>query len=212
LQAFSLGRAEHLSLNDDASIPHFKRAIELDPNFALAYATLAVVYGNRGESKHSSDTLQKAFALRERVSEQEKFYISAHYYENGVYDWDKAIEIYEQWKRIYPRNNTPLDNLSLLYNGIGNSDKAMNNASAALRIDAKDGFAYQNLASAYLALNRYDEARAVVDQAIANNADSESLHLISYELAFIRDDDVGMRKELAWAAGKADDEDLNGFL
>jgi tetratricopeptide (TPR) repeat protein len=87
----------------------------------------------------------------------------------------------------------------------------MNNASAALRIDAKDGFAYQNLASAYLALNRYDEARAVVDQAIANNADSGSLHLISYELAFIRDDDVGMRKELAWAAGKADDEDRMAF-
>jgi tetratricopeptide (TPR) repeat protein/tRNA A-37 threonylcarbamoyl transferase component Bud32 len=200
LQAFSLGQTEHMKLMDDRAIPHLKRAVELDPNFATAYATLGVSYLNMGAATLSREALRKAFDLRERASEREKLYISAHHYESTG-EIDKAIEIYEQWKQAYPRDNVPNDNLALAYGGIGQQDKALANALQALQIDAKDPFGYQNTAGAYLSLGRYDEARAVIDQAAAKKADSSSTQMIGYDLAFIRGDQATMQHELDSAAG-----------
>ena len=112
LQAFTLGQAEHQKLDDEGAIPHLKRAIELDPNFAMAYATLGVVYGNPSPAKLQRENLNKAFDLKDRASEREKFYISAHYYSEGTGDLDKSIAIYEQWKQTYPRDSVPWDNLA----------------------------------------------------------------------------------------------------
>ena len=106
LQAFSLGQAEHMALHDDRAVPHLKRAVELDPNFAMAYGTLGVCYNNLGARTLSIEALHKAFDLRERASEREKLYISAHYYESTG-ELDKAAEVYEQWKQAYPRDNVP---------------------------------------------------------------------------------------------------------
>src|SRR6202167_408074 len=118
LQAFSLGQAEHMSLHDDRAVPHLKRAVELDPNFAMAYGTLGVAYNNLEARTLSVEALHKAFDLRERASEREKLYISAHYYETTG-ELDKAAEIYEQWKQAYPHDNVPCDNLALLYDATG---------------------------------------------------------------------------------------------
>ena len=145
LQAFSLGHAEHMRLHDLQAIPHLKRAVELDPNFAMAYATLGVVYGNSGAKTLGRDAMQKAFDLRERASEREKLYISAHYYE-AAGQIDKAIDIYEQWKQAYPRDSVPRDNLALAYDATGQQDKALANALEAMQIDPKDVYAYQNVA------------------------------------------------------------------
>ena len=90
LQAFTLGQAEHSKLEDEKAIPHLKRAIELDPNFAMAYATLGVVYGNLTQNKQQQDNLSKAFDLKDRASEREKFYISAHYYSEVTGEVDKS--------------------------------------------------------------------------------------------------------------------------
>ncbi len=200
LQAFSLGQTEHMKLMDDRAIPHLKRAVELDPNFATAYATLGVSYGNLGAWTLSREALRKAFELRERASERERLYISAHYYESTG-EIDKAIEIYEQWKQAYPRDNVPDDNLALAYGAIGQQDKSLANALLALQIDAKDPFGYQNTAGAYMSLGRYEEARAVIDQAAAQKADSSSTQMIGYDLAFIRDDQATMQHVLDSAAG-----------
>ena len=210
LQAFSLGQAEHLGLHDDRAVPHLKRAIELDPNFAMAYGTLGVSYENLGAATLSRDALRKAFDLRERTSERENLYISAHYYESRG-EIEKAIETYEQWKQAYPRDNVPGDNFSLLYAGIGQQDKALANAQQAMQIDAKDVYAYQNVADGYLSLGRYDEARAILDQATEQKAESFSTNLIGYQLAFIRGDQAAMQHALDSVAGTGDEAFILSF-
>ena len=202
LQAFTQGQAEHQTLADDKAIPHLKRAVELDPNFAMAYATLGVAYSNQNDRAKAAECLNKALELKDRASEREKLYISAHYYEMVTGQAQRAIEVYESWKETYPRDTTPRDNLSNSYNGLGQFEKALSNANESLRLNPKDAFAFQNAVAAYQKLDRYDEAKAVAEQAIAQNADSMEIHTVLYEIAFIRGDDAGMQRQIAWAAGK----------
>jgi len=115
LQAFSLGQAAHQRLADDKAVPDLKRAIELDPNFATAYATLGVAYSNLTQGDLAANYLTKAFDLKERASERERLYISSHYYDLVTRELEKAVEIYEQWVQTYPRDSVPRDNLALRY-------------------------------------------------------------------------------------------------
>ena len=202
LQAYSLGQAEHMKIDDLKAIPHLKHAVELDPNFAMAYATLGVAYSNQNDRAKASECLQKAFELKDRASEREKLYISAHYYEMVTGQVKRAIEVYESWKETYPRDVTPRDNLSNRYNEFGQFEKALSNANESLRLNPRDVFAYQNAESAYEKLDRYDEAKAVAEQAIAQNADSMGIHEVLFEIAFIRGDGAGMQRQIAWSAGK----------
>jgi tetratricopeptide (TPR) repeat protein len=202
LKEFSLGQAEHSKVNEAAAVPHLKRAIELDPNFAMAYATLGVVSNNSGEFKTGAEYIKKAFDLKDRASEREKLYISAHYYETTTGEIEKGLAVYEQWKTMYPHDNVPFNNSSLLYETIGDFDRALSNAAQAMQIDAKDAFAYNNLASAYSDLNRLDEAKAVTDRAIGQKLDSGPIHFLLYQIAFIRHDEAGMQHEWQWAQGK----------
>jgi len=196
LQAFSLGQAEHQKFDDAAAIPHLKRAIELDPNFAMALATLGIAYRNEGDSRSAVGYIQRAFDLRDRASEREKFYISSHYYDTARNQLEKAVEIYEQWKQTYPRDSVPRDNLALAYQVMGQHEKAVANASEAVRLDPNDRYARDNLASAYQFLGRYDEAKTVADQAIAQKVDSWTIYLLLYNLAVIRGDEATMRQEV----------------
>jgi serine/threonine protein kinase/tetratricopeptide (TPR) repeat protein len=204
LQAFSLGQAEHTRLNDEKAVPHLKRAVELDPNFAMAYATLGVAYNNLTQQELGNTAIKKAFDLKERASERERFYISGHYYDEVTGDIDKSIEVYEQWIQTYPRDTAPRDNLSLRYATIGQQEKALAGSSEVLRIDPKDGYANQNVASAYLHVNRFDEARAVAEKAAGQNL-GRSVHFTLYELAFIRGDQAAQQHEMDWGAGKTDE-------
>ena len=203
LQAFTQGQAAHIKSNDAAAIPFLKHAVELDPNFAMAYATLGVAYGNLSMTALNAENLQKAFDLRDRASDRERLYISAHYYEEIARDVNKTVETYEEWKKIYPRDTVPLDNLSLMYYEIGQCDKALANASAAYRLDPKETFASANMANAYRGLNRYDEAKAVLAKADAehifpNGAPSFDL----YPIAFAQHDVALMQKFVEKEKGK----------
>ncbi len=201
LQAFTLGQAEHSKLEDEKAIPHLKRAIELDPNFAMAYATLGVVYGNLTQTNHQLESLSKAFELKDRASEREKFYISAHYYSEVSRELDKAIAIYEQWKQTYPRDSVPWDNLALGYESTGQPEKSLANASEAMRLNPKDKFAHANLADAYSSLGRYDEAKTVTEQAAAQGLGSASDAFSLYTMAFDRGDKAGMQRAMELAKG-----------
>ena len=202
LQAFTMGQAEHSKLEDDKAVPHLKRAIELDPNFALAYATLGVVYGNLTQTRHQIENLSKAFELKDRTSEREKFYISAHYYSEVAGDVDKALAVYEQWKQTYPRDSVPWDNLALGYESTGQPEKALANASEAMRNDSKDRFAYSNLADAYGALGRYDEAKAVIEKSAAQGLGSPGDAFSLYSMAFDTGDKAGMQRAVEMAKGQ----------
>jgi len=212
LKEYSLGQAEHLKVHEDAARPHLERAIEIDPNFASAYATLAVVYSNLTHMQKSRDFLKKAYDLRERASERERFYILAHYYGEGTGEIAKQIEVYEQWNGTYRRDTVPLDNLALQYLRIGLPEKALSASSEALRLDPKDAYSYQNLAPAYLALNRYDEAKIIAEQASAQKLDSLGTHVPLFYIAFIRGDRSAMQSEVLWASGTSDEPFLLMFM
>ena len=202
LKEFSLGQAEHQKFDDEVAIPHLKRAVELDPNFAMALAVLGVASNNTGNSKEATEYLQKAFDVKDRASERERFYISSHYYGTVTKQADRYVDTLEEWIRAYPRDGVALDNLSLEEQELGQHEKALAHASEALRVNPKDAYAYQNTSASYQYLNRYDEAKAVAEQAIAQKIDPWSLHMTLYWDAFVRGDDVAMQREVTQAAGK----------
>ncbi len=201
LKAFTLGQEQHQEMNDEASVPFLQRAIELDPNFAWAYATLGTAYSNVGESRLAAENMKKAFELKDRVSEREKFYIASHYYDFGTGEMNKTIETYQLWKQTYPRDNIPCDNLSLKYCQIGQYEKALAEAQAAHQLDPKDRYAYQNLGSAFVGLNRFEEAKAIVEEAIAQKVESWTLHLVLWQVANAQDDAAAMQRQLDWTKG-----------
>ena len=197
LQAYSLGHEAHQKTSDDAAIPYLKRAVELDPNFAVAYATLGVAESNLGRVTDSSKALTQAYQLRDRASEREKLYIQAHYYDEVTLDFDKTMQVYDAWRQTYPRDTLPLDNLSLLYSETGQFDKSLDRASQAFRLDPKDRFAYGNMTFAYLGLNRFDEARSLVDQALAQKLDGPTTQIAIVFLDAIRNDRNAFDRHLA---------------
>jgi eukaryotic-like serine/threonine-protein kinase len=202
LKAFSLGDIERNRGAEPQSIPFFQHAIELDPNFAIAYAVLGQVYANVQESALSLEYTQKAFERRQRASEQEKFYITSHYYENVIRDVDKAIETYQLWQQTYSRDVVPRINLSELYEEVGEFDKALAEAQEAVRLDPGKVLGYSNLLLSYLYLNRLDEAKSTFDQALARGLDTEDLHIGRYDIAFLENDRPTMEQQLAWATDK----------
>ncbi|MFZ0734377.1 MAG: protein kinase [Candidatus Sulfotelmatobacter sp.] len=196
LQAFTLGNGEHLKQHDEQALPNLKKAVELDPNFAMAYATLGVAYSNLGRNTESTQALKKAYDLRDRASEREKFYIEAHYYDEVVLDTEKALAVYAQWRQTYPRDTAPYDNSALMYAAIGDPAKALDLASQAHRMDPQDGFAVANMAAAYEALNRFDEAKSIADDAIAQKNSNIGIQLVLTDLAYLRGDPAAAQRQL----------------
>jgi len=205
LQAFTLGQAEHQKLSDEKAVPHLRRATELDPNFAMAHATLGTVYGNLGRMNDQVASVTKAFELKGRASEREKLYIDAHYYEAVTGEIAKSIEVYEQWKQIYPRETIPWDNLALRYVGLGDYEKALANAMEAMRLDPKDRYAFQNASDAYLRLGRYDEAMQLIQKGLAQDLIPKDFNFVLFNISFIRGDTVTMKRVV-------DDGREGGFL
>jgi tetratricopeptide (TPR) repeat protein len=206
LKEYSEGVALHTRLDEQPAIPHLKRAVELDPNFAMAYAVLGVCTSNVGRAKEGNDNLQKAYELRDRASEREKLYIEGHYYDIVTGDAEKAVQLYEKWTQLYPRDDRPWSNLSLYYQILGQQQKSLGTAAKDMQLEDSSAFPYQNEAFAYLYMNRVDEARAVAQSAFAKKLDSDSLHFLMFQIAALQNDDAGMKKEIAWSVGKPDDE------
>ena len=107
-QAFSLGRRASLDSEWAAAVPFFERAVRLDPSFALAYARLGTCYTNLGENTLGAKNTARAYELRERVSEPERWYIESHYYENVTGNEENARKVYELWAQTYPRDFRPM--------------------------------------------------------------------------------------------------------
>ena len=208
LQAFSLGQSQHQKTRDDLAIPYLKKAVELDPNFAMAYATLGVAYSNLARSTEGTEALKKAYELRDRASEREKLYIEAHYEDEVMLDPDKTLAIYAQWRQTYPRDTVPYDNAALVSQSIGQFDKAMELATQSLKIDPRDPYGFDNLAGSYEGLNRFDEAKAVAQQALELKLDSAGTHFVLTDLAYMRGDQAAIDHELQSSRGT----DIEPFL
>ncbi len=208
LKAYSSGRKAEYQKGSSAAIPSYKRAIELDPNFAVAYAALGISYSNLGEPSLANENLQRAYELCDRVSEREKLRISAYYYSYVAGDLVKGNEIYELWAQAYPRDGVPLGNLGGNYSYMGQYEKAVSQTLEHLRIDPDDALGYGNLVVQYAALNRFDEAKAVYRQAMARKLEDSGLHANLYGVAFLQGDAAEMKSQIAWAAGQPGAEDM----
>jgi eukaryotic-like serine/threonine-protein kinase len=195
LQAYTIGWQAHLK-GDQSADGSFQRAISLDPNFAMAYAALGTAESSR-----------KAYDLRDRVSERERFYISSHYEADVTGDLEKAIQIYNFWAQTYPRDVIPLGHLSWEYAALGRYDESLTAARRALELGPDFLLPYEVLTESYLDLDRLDEAATVLQQAKARGIDSPSLHQTAYQLAFLGGDAVGMAREEAWGTGKPRHQD-----
>jgi eukaryotic-like serine/threonine-protein kinase len=207
LQAFGVAR-KMMGANDFAgSIPVLQRAIALDPNFAMAYAVLATSYFDMGEPALASAQGQKAYELRDRVSEREKFYIDSHYYQYVLGDLEKARQSYELWAQNYPRDEVPPTNLGVIYGVMGEYQKGLEEGQTAFRLNPS-GLNYSNLVGGFVTLNRFDEARAIAQEAQSKKLDSGFLRASLYQLAFLGGDVAGMQEQVAWAKGKPGIEDV----
>ncbi len=208
LKAYSLGMKTWEGKGNSEAIPFFKRAVELDPNFALAYLALGIIYSNLAQTSLANANLNRAFELRDRVSERERDRITAEYYAIVAGDEEKAIPAYELWAKSYPRDNFAAEDLGSEYMLLGQWEQALSETQESLRLERNDVTAYFNLGQIYLALNDLDEANATFQHALEHKLDAGSLRLMMYYLAFLRGDAEEMKRQVEWAAGRPGSEDL----
>jgi eukaryotic-like serine/threonine-protein kinase len=201
LKEFSAGMALHNRLDEEPAAPHMKRAIELDPNFAMAYAVLGTVSSNMGNASAAKIYLQKSYDLRDRASEHEKFYIMGHYYDTLTGDIEKAVGLFQEWHQTYPRDDRPLANLAVQCQLLGDQEKALASASALLIQNPQDAFGYYHQMSAYMYMNRYDEAKAVGQVALTQLHNPTDTHFVLYEIALNQNDETAMKRERAALTG-----------
>jgi eukaryotic-like serine/threonine-protein kinase len=208
LKAYAMGNEERAKGNNQEEIRFYKRAIELDPNFAMAYARIAVFHGNREQMEEAQPYAQKAFDLRDRVSERERLYISEKYYNYVLGDVDKAMEVLQTWTRLYPNDFIPHNNLALRYQEQGRYDEALKAALEAVRLSPNNTAARDNLIGTFTSLGRFDEAGEALEQLRKLYPDGRAVHFTDYHLAFIRGDHAVMERESQWARGKPVEADF----
>ncbi len=207
LKDYSMGMTIEAEKGIPEGIPFMKRAIELDPNFPMAYASLSLRYGVLDQPSLALEYATKAYQLRDRVSEREKLRIVAAYFD-AVGELDKEMQTQEVWIANYPRDWTPRNNLGSTYITLGQYDKALFEYQETLRLAPDNVMGYLNLGFTYVNLNRLDEAKVTLDQAFAHKLDSANLRQCLYFLAFLRGDAAQMEEQVDWGAGKPGVEDV----
>jgi tetratricopeptide (TPR) repeat protein len=205
LKAFSLGEALHILNEELTAIPLYQRAIELDPNFALAYARLGAAEGNRGQGGLAEEYARKAFELRDRASERERLYIAGKYY-SATGQLEEGIRAWELYKQTYPRDRLPYINLAGSSLMLGQFDKALENALEAMRVSPGSANAYSNCAAAYMGLNRLEEAKAILNTALQRKAGRDLIHFTLSLIAIAQGDRAAQEREDAFVKGHADGE------
>jgi eukaryotic-like serine/threonine-protein kinase len=207
LKAYSVGKRTHVEKGEADAIPFYKRAIELDPSFALAYGDLAISYWDVGEATLASENATKAYELRDRVSEREKYRLSAYYYGLATGELEKELEVYNLWNQTYPREVDVHINTGDDYAILGQFEKALAEAKEAVSIDPNCGLCLASVAFDYMDLGRVDEAKVTAKQGLIRNPDYPDLHEVMYNLAFLQGDSAEMDREINWSVGRQGDED-----
>ena len=197
LKAFT--QADELRERGDALPPValYQRAIELDPNFAMAYARIGNQYLTVGQADLARQNFQKAFELRERASEREKFYITEKYYD-GTGQWEQAIQALGLYIQTYPNDASPRVNLSVAYQTLGDFDKGLTNGLEAIRLEPDSWYGYVNAVYCYTALGRFDEAKAVITTGLQKTNNAAIMHASLYYIALVQGDTAAQEREGAF--------------
>ncbi len=207
LKAYSKGW-ELVNSNQPNAIPFFTRAIEIDPKFAMAHAALGLMYGHTGESALATEHTAKAYALRDRASDRERFFITAYYEGRATGNQGKAQQICQAWSRSYPREVIPHAFLSgFIYTGLGKYERAVEEAQKAVELDPGTPIGYLNLGYSNVYLERLAEAEAVLRTAAERKVEMPDFLVLKYDIAFLRSDAAGMTREVALAESDSGAED-----
>jgi len=201
LQAYSLALSDGREVPRLEAIPHLTRAIELDPSFAMAHAQLSNVYANTDQSALAPKFALKAFELRDRVSERERFFISWRYYRDAEQNLERALDLARSWTATYPREAFAFNALGTVFLRLGQFEQSVEPFQQSIRLDSKFVPAYSNLAATFLALNRYDDARAILRDAADRRLDFIGARRLSYLVAFVQGDSTTMARELTSSVG-----------
>ncbi len=209
LKAYSMGYKVLFSSGSPAALPLFQRAIEIDPKFAAAHAFLGRIYGDLGESVLSAESTRKAYQLRDRASDAEKFFIAATYDLQVTGNLERAEQTFELWGRTYPRETGPPGLLSgAIYPVFGKYEKAIEQAKKAIALDPDFPFAYVNLAYNHLYLDQVGQAEEALQRASDRKLQIPELLLARYDAAFLKGDQAEMERVAGLAQGKSSAEDL----
>jgi DNA-binding winged helix-turn-helix (wHTH) protein/tetratricopeptide (TPR) repeat protein len=204
LKALTLGdyARDHARLVE--ALTFYRRATELDPQFALAWARRGAASRNVSQYDDSRPAFQKAYELRDRASDPERFYIMAHYYRFVADDPHKAAETYKLWRRTYPGSAVPATNLASLYiTALGQYDEAVIEAREAVRLAPQSSIAHSTLVSGLLGAGRIPEAKEALREAAVRGAADLLWHSLAFEVAFAEGDSAGMDEHVRWASGDA---------
>jgi eukaryotic-like serine/threonine-protein kinase len=208
LKAYSSGFKVAHTTGPAAGIPFYKHAIELDPNFAFAYAMLSRAYGDIGESGIAADYARKAYELRDRASEAEKYFITAQYHIAATGDMEKADQACELWIQAYPRAEIPHTFLSgIILPVFGQYERAVEEASEAVRLNPDFSISRRLLVGGYIGVDRLDEAKAAYEVAIQRKLRHPFFHVDLYGIAFLENDKAAMAQQVAWSTGQLGIED-----
>ena len=208
LKAYSLGLKTYSSKGGTAALPFFKRAVDFDPNFAMPYAMMSSAYWDLDELRRAAENARKAYDLREKVSERERFFIEGAYFLNATGELEKAAQTYELWQQTYPRDPTPYRGRGIIAVNMGNLEKALEEFREAMRLEPDREFNYICLGYAYTTLNRLDEAEAVYKQSEERNLEGEGLLLNHYFVAFLQGNAAQMAQLVSAAVDKPGAEGL----
>ena len=208
LKAYSAGMKVAFSVGNAAAVPFVQRAIEIDPQFAMAHAFLGRLYGDMGESVLSAESTRRGYQLRDRASDREKFFITVTYDVQVTGNMEKAQQNCELWAQTYPRDAHPYGMLSgQVYPGFGQYEKAVEAAERAIGLDPDFPFGYENLAFNYIYLDRLGEATNALQRAAARKLEIPDFLALRYYIAFLKGDKAGMEREAAQAQGTVGAED-----
>jgi tetratricopeptide (TPR) repeat protein len=206
-KAYSAGWKIAASKGTGAAIPFFKRAIDLDPKFAGAYAALGLMYRDGGESARAAENTSKAYELRERTSDDEKFFVAAYYDGGARGNLEKAEQTCESWTQTYPRERLPHDFLSgFIDPASGRYEKWIEESRKVSEIDPDAVFAYAIRASDYVALDQMEEAEKAIAMGTARKLESPQFMAQRYDIAFLKGDGPGMEREVSLAKAGPGDE------
>jgi eukaryotic-like serine/threonine-protein kinase len=201
LRSYSIGQSmDAQGKSETETIPFYQRAVELDPNFAMAYGAMANEYYNLSEPYLASQFYKKAFDLSGQVSAKEKLILEAHYYSEGEQDMEHGINTYRQWTETYPNDWVPWIDLANDYTQIGQYGPAIAAGQQAIKLEPNRAINSSVLARALMRANRFDEARSVGQEAIRRGIDSAGLHATLYEIAAMSHDSSSLAQETRWAA------------
>ena len=213
LQACTLGNKRMMyEKGPEAALPYFERAVQLDPNFAMAYRAIGAAYDSLGEVGRANEYFTKAFELREHASEREKLLITADYYADVTGELDKAAQTYRDLIAAYPRDGTAYLDLGVAYSSEGDYQAAVEATLHLLQLTPDNVSPYTNRANYLLALQRLEEARKTIREAQARKVDDFIQHNALYALAFLAGDSYAMAEQQHWFAANPAVENLGPSL